>query len=139
MKTKLTILEASRATTPEGYIDAIIQAGTYDPDGIHHHITPATLAEIRERFGVTPKPMPSLGRSLLNAGAAAARVAGAIAAGESPFVPSEESERRESICIACTEYFDPKNQRCTLCSCKVVGAIVRKTKLKTEACPARKW
>ena len=133
MRTTLAALESARATRPPGYVDAILAAGQYDPDGLHHHIAPETLAAIRQQFGVPEPPLPSLPRMAANAAGAIGRAIGGLAAGAPLTAPPQEVERRRAICGDC-EHFRRMDQRCALCGCGMAG-VVGKWHLATEHCP----
>lgn len=157
-RTTLAKLEAARSRRPLGYVDAILAAGRYDPDGIHHHIEASTLLAIRARFGVdrgahaprvstdapshphrpVENPLPSLFQQARNAGAAAARSARALAAGQPLRASADAIVARLLICEVCPEY-RPSDHRCAKCGCKLRGKLANKLALAAESCPLGKW
>ncbi len=79
---------------------------------------------------------PSLIAQAGNLAGALGRLAAQAASEKDILVPSEEYQRRLTICRGCDQYDAPKS-RCKACGC----AINLKARLKSETgkCPKMKW
>jgi len=84
--------------------------------------------------------LPSKFQIAKNATSAALRVAKAVIKGEGICVDAATMETRLATCEQC-EYYRPKDGRCAheKCGCYLKSLLLKKTKLKTEKCPERKW
>ena len=81
----------------------------------------------------SPPAYPSLLTMAKNATVAAGSVVASIVHGEPITVSKEEQARRLTICHACTEWYDPIQERCRHDGC---GCFLNlKTRIATQHCP----
>ena len=136
MKATLSSLAAARAFRPAGYVEAILAAGQYDPDGVHHHIAPAALAAIRTQYGITDPPLPALATMAATALAALGRTLGQALTGAPRTVGLAVAAHRRATCLDCEHL--TSLERCAQCGCHMSG-LWGKWTLAAERCPLRRW